>query len=79
MPAAGVEEVDEVDGGVVDGHDDFGGVVDGWCRDRGDGQVSEFLELGVLVHQWVCYRAGLGTSTNPSITIAFIASAFWEL
>jgi len=33
----------------------------------------------VLVHRWDCYWAGLGTSTNLSITIAFIVSAFWEL
>lgn len=33
MGAAGVEEVDEVDGGVVDGDEDFGGVVDCWGGD----------------------------------------------
>ncbi len=37
MGAAGVEEVDEVDGCVVDFYEDFGGVVDGGVGDFGGG------------------------------------------
>ena len=61
MGAAGVEEIDEVEGRAIDGYEDSGGIKDRRFREIGDGEIAVGLELSV--------SAGEGTGLMGSVVL----------